>query len=450
MKMTLTKITLLVQLLPTLLWAQGALTLNQAMRDATVNHPLLKAAEARARSAHAQARQAHGYRLPSIDISESFIRTSNPAEAFAFQMNQERFSMAEFGNPVNNPNNPDLLNTYMTRAEATLPVFTGGMLRARALQATRMSQAANSELARTRETVALDAATAWLNLSKAREYRDLMQRSLATAEAHQKRAQEYFNQGMLAPSDILRAEVFVAEIREYTARADEQEKLAQAALNFERGRPQDESVLLAEQDNIAEYRVDTTNAIEIARDARPDLRAAHDKLAAGQAEIAVARSTFLPQIGVVARYDWYDDQLFGDHGESWAIMGQAKLNLFHGGADRNAWKKAYLDAQAGKHDVKRFEEGVELEVRQALAERSSAELRHDAALAALTSGRENLRVIEARYAQGIAQMTDLLDAQTALRELEVRELTARYDRQLAEYQIRFVTGQPLLNDSHEN
>lgn len=435
-----------IAFLPVLAWAQEPLTISQAMRDATANHPLLKAAEARAQSAHAQARQARGYRLPSIDVSESFIRTGNPAEAFAFQMNQERFSMAEFANPAQDPNNPDLLNTFMTRIEATLPVFTGGMLHARNLQAARMARAADSELTRTRESVALDAVTAWLNLSKAREFRDLMRRSLATSMAHQQRAKEYFDQGMLAPSDILRAEVFVAEMRDHAARADQQEELAQAALNYQRGRPQNEPVLLAVQDSAVERSVDAVNAVELACNLRPDLLAAHDKLDAGKAEVIVARSTFLPQIGVVARYDWYDDQLFGNHGASWAIVGQAKINLFRGGADRNAWKKAYHDAQAGKHDVQRFEEGVELEVRQSLAERSSAALRYDAALTALSSGRENLRVVEARYAQGVAQMTDLLDAQTALRELEVRELTARYDKQLAEYQIRFVTGQSLLSE----
>ncbi len=446
MKMTPTRIFLPALLLPIFLWAQEPLTARQAMQDAQANHPLLKAAEARSQAAHAQARQARGFRLPSIDLSESFVRTGNPAEAFAFQMNQERFSMAEFGNPANDPNNPDLLNTYMTRVEGTLPVFTGGMLHARTLQASQMARAADFDMSRTREAVALDAVTAWLNLNKAREYRDLMQRSLATAEMHQKRAQEYYNQGMLAPSDILRAEVFVAEIREYAARAEEQEKLAQAALNFQRGRPQDEVVLLADQDSIIERGVDPASAVQLAHEQRPDLQAARSKLAAGRAEITVARSTFLPQIGVTAHYDWYDHQLFGDHGASWAIMGQAKLNLFHGGTDRNAWKKATLDAQAGQHDVRRFEEGVELEVRQALAERSAAELRHSAALAALKSGRENLRVTEARYAQGVAQMTDLLDAQTALRELEVRELTARYDRLLAAYQISFVTGQSLMDE----
>lgn len=435
----------LLLLLPTLVLGQEQLSIDAAMRQAAANHPQLKAAESRAKSARAQARQAFGYRLPSIDLSESFIRTSNPAEAFAFQMNQERFSMTEFGNPANDPNNPSPLNTYMTRAEATLPVFTGGMLHARTLQARRMARAAEYEEERTRESVALDAATAWLNLRKAREFKDLMSRSLATAEAHHKRAQEFFKQGMLAPSDILRAEVFVAEMREYKARSDEQEQLAQAALNFHMGKPQDTSIELAESVAIGGTTIDAETALDRALEKRPDLLAAHEKLSAGKEEVTVARASFLPQFGVVAHYDFYDEELLGDNGESWAIMGQAKINLFRGGADRHAWQKAALDARAGEQDINRFEEGVKLEVRQALAEQSSALLRHDAAVAALTSGRENLRVTEARYAQGVAKMTDLLDAQTALRELEVRELTSRYDMHLSDFRIAFVTGHSLLS-----
>ncbi|MCB9357831.1 MAG: TolC family protein [Calditrichaeota bacterium] len=435
---------LLLLTLPLLAFSQEPLTIRTAMQQAVQNHPQMNAARAKAQAARAQARQMVGYRLPSVDVSESFIRTSNPAEAFAFQMNQERFSMMEFGNPANDPNNPEPLNTYMTRAEATLPIFTGGMLHARTLQTRRMARAAGHDEDRTRDVVALDAANAWLNLSKAREYQSLMTKALETAETHLARAQEYFKQGMLSPNDILRAEVFVAEMREYKTRADEQAGLALAALNFHRGRAQDEPVELGEVELITASELEADIAIENALDQRPDYLAAREKLSAGQAEVMAARSGFLPQLGITAHYDWYDDQLFGDNGESWAIMGQAKINLFHGGTDVHATRKAALEARAGEEDVNRFREGIKLEVRQALAEQASAKLRHDAALAALTSGRENLRVTEARFDQGVAQTTDLLDAQTALRELEVRELTARYDKLLAEYRIRFTTGHSLL------
>lgn len=437
---------LVAALLPLLTQAQTPLSIQQAMHDAAAGHPELKAAEARAQAAHAQWRQTIGYHLPALDVSEAFIRTGNPAEAFALQLNQERFSMAEFGNPANDPNNPELLNTYMTRVSATLPVFTGGMLYARSQQAGHLAKAADLELTRSRDQVTLKAASAWLDLRKAREYRDLMQHALATAEAHQQKAKEYFDQGMLAPSDILRAEVFVAEIKEYAARAAEQEQLALAALNFQRGHPQAEPVELAELDDDAVRADDTLLTVERALAQRPDLRAAREKLKAAEGEITVSRSTFLPQIGLAAHFDRYDDKLLGDHGTSWAIMGQATLNVFHGGADRNAWKKAALDAQAGAQDLRHFAEGLELEVRQALAALTSATQRLHAAQTAQHSSRENLRVIEARYAQGAAPMTDLLDAQTSLRELDVRELTARYDKQLALYTLRVATGQIILHD----
>jgi outer membrane protein len=439
------RLLLLLTTWPSLLFAQEPLTINAAMQQAVAHHPLILAAEARAGSARAQARQALGFRLPSVDVSETFVRTNNPAEAFALQMNQERFSMAEFGNPANDPNNPDLLGTYMTRAEATLPLFTGGLLHARTAQARSMARAADFDLERTRESVAFDAASAWLNLSKVREYRDLTSRALATAMAHRDKASEYFNQGMLAPGDVMRADVFVAELREYKARADEQEQLAQAALNFHLGRPQEQQIELSEYSEPEASNLASDDAVTRALNERPDLQSARAKLRAGKKEVMATRSAFLPQLGVVARYDFYDDELFGDNGESWAVMGQAKLNLFHGGADYHAQQKAVLDARAGEEDVKRFQEGVELEVRQALAERTGAMLRMEAASVALTSGREQLRVTEARYAQGVAQMTDLLDSQTALRELEVRELTARYDKLTSEYRLKFVTGQSILN-----
>lgn len=146
MKMTLSRFSFPVLLLPLLLWAQEPLTTRQAMQDAAANHPLLKAAEAQPHEPLAQARQARGFRLPSIDLSESFVENRQSGRRCAFQMNQERFSMAEFGNPANDPNNPDLLNTYMTRVEGTLPVFTGGMLHARTYQASQMARAADSDI----------------------------------------------------------------------------------------------------------------------------------------------------------------------------------------------------------------------------------------------------------------------------------------------------------------
>ena len=47
-------------------------------------------------------------------------------------------------------------------------------------------------------------------------------------------------------------------------------------------------------------------------------------------------------------------------------------------------------------------------------------------------------------------MIDLLDAETALREAELREMVARYDVALDTYRLRFVSGATLIQNMEES
>ena len=47
-------------------------------------------------------------------------------------------------------------------------------------------------------------------------------------------------------------------------------------------------------------------------------------------------------------------------------------------------------------------------------------------------------------------MIDLLDAETSLRETEMRELVARYDVSLSTYRLLFVAGGTLAEVTEEN
>ncbi len=53
---------------------------------------------------------------------------------------------------------------------------------------------------------------------------------------------------------------------------------------------------------------------------------------------------------------------------------------------------------------------------------------------------------EHRFKQGLDKMIDLLDAETALREAQTRELVARYDVTLTTYRINFVSGGTLIEE----
>lgn len=436
MRKIMTPLTILI--LSTGLAGAGELTLRQAVDTALHHNPAIQAAEQQARAAAARARQAKGYRLPSLDLMEMYDRTDNPAEVFAFELNQERFDMMSFF--ASDPNDPEPLTTWLSRLELVQPVYTGGKLGARIHQADSMARAAELEARRAVQKAAFDTATAYINLAKAREYLDLLKKARKTTASHVRLAEQYAKEGMLLNAEVLKAKVYLAKMDELVEQAENGADLAEAALNFQMGIDQGEHHELAPLPKPPAVSGSLDRWIRAALDRRRDLNAARRKRDAGRLEEKVARSGYLPQVAVVGRYDLYDDTFFGNHGDSSAIMAVAKINLFHGGSDKAAVAAARHQSRSFDSNIHRFEEGVRLEVRQAFHDLETARARLATARSVLDAAREELRVREQRFKQGLEKMIDLLDAETALREAEVRELTARYDVALSTWRLELASG----------
>jgi outer membrane protein TolC len=424
------------------------LSLEEAVAIALENNPAVQAARSRAEAADARARQARGHRFGELDLSEVYSYTDNPAEVFAFKLNQERFSFDDF--VAGDPNEPDFLTNWMTRLELTLPIYTGGELGARIDQAEFAASAAELRAGHSRQRVAFDTISAFVDLAKAREQVALMKTSRATTLEHLEMAEAYSRQGLILEAEVLKARVFLAEMDELVAQASNGARLAEAALNFHMGLDQRVPRTLAELEPPPAVGGELADVIDRALEQRRDLVAARRELEAGRLEEKAARSAFLPEVGASARYDLYDDTVFGSNGSSGAIMAMAKINLYRGGSDRAAIEAARRDTESFSHDIERFEEGVRLEVEQAWQELETARARLATATKSLAAAREALRVREHRFKQGLDRMIDLLDAETALREAQMREMTARYDVSLISYRLMFVSGASLTASMEES
>jgi len=416
-----------------------ALSLSAAMRMAREKSREVAAARAREAAGAARLDQARGFRLPSLRVEEDYIRTDSPAEVFAFKLDQQRFSFAAF--TATDPNRPSALDTAITRVELALPLYTGGELSGRVAQARAAAAAGSSAAAWAGDQAAWEAARAYLALAQAQEFAALLEHSRKTVAAHVELAKNYVEQGMLVRSELLRAEVELARVEDMLEAAQGGARVAAANLAFRLG-----------ADEATEWRAEALPSPAAPGDElagfiasaarRGDLEAARAMLRAGELERGVRRAAFLPRVGLVAREDLVDDHLFGGHGESTAIMAQASLNLFAGGSDRAALRAAEFEATAAAEDVARFADGVQLEVRQAWEEAASARARHVTAARAVGAAREVERIVAERFANGVVKMLDLLDATTAAREAETRELAARADADTASIRLAVVAGRP--------
>ncbi len=424
------------------------LTLAAAVDAALQDNPEVTAARERAAAANKRLDGGKSHRMPKIGLSESFIYTNNPAEVFALTLNQGRFDMEEFF--LSNPNNPDPLSTFITRVDLELPIYTGGKLSARVDQAEAMATAEDLAFARAQEKVVFETVTAYVNLAKAREHRALLEKARSTTAEHVRLAEKYAAEGMILDADVLQAKVYLSEMDELFTQAENGARLAQAALNFQMGADQTTPRSLAAVPPATPVVGDLDSWISAALEDRRDLAAARRKLEAGRKEEKATRPGYYPEIAVLGNYALYDDRLFGANAHNGSVMAVARINLWGGGTDTATRAAARHETASFEADIRRFEEGVRLEVQQAWQDVETSRIRHTTAKGSLAAATEAARVRERRFKQGLDKMIDLLEAETGLREAETRELVARYDVVLDSHRLRYVSGATPINTTEDS
>lgn len=418
--------------------AQERLSLSGALSRARAHALEVTAAGARTEAAEAQLRQARAFRMPTVQLQEMWSRTDSPAETFAFQLNQERFSFPAF--TQSDPNDPDFLSTAMTRLEVSVPVYTGGEIAGRIEQARLAAEAARRRSGWTADGAALAAAEAYILLAQAREHAALLETSRQTVARHVDLARAYVEQGMLVRSELLRAEVELARIDEMRVEAQGNARVAEANLSFRLGA---EPGTAWEIEPLAGEPAAGSSRDEWLALAgrRADLEAARAMLAAGELEAGIRRAALKPRVGVTVRHDFFDDIPLGTHGDSTTLMAMVGWELWSGGRHRAAAAAARAEAEAGRSDVERMARGIRLEVEQAWEELQTARARRNTSGRSVESAREAERIVEERFRSGVAKTIDLLDAATARREAETRELVARAQAQLAAFRLAVKAGQ---------
>ena len=413
------------------------LSLLDAMSTARNQAREVTAARAQAEAGAARLKQAKGYRMPQVRFQEIWMTTNTPAEVFALQLNQGVFSFDDF--VMSDPNNPDWFENATSRFELMLPIYMGGGLSGRIDQAKLAAVADEIKAAWAADSAALAAAEAFIRLAQVRENVILLERSLETVEAHVNIARAYVDQGMLVRSELLRAEVEWSRIQDLLQQARGQAKVAEANLSFRLGADPSmswELRKLPDPEPIAE----NIEPWLLTAETRADLEAARRMLSAAELEVRVKRSALMPKVGLQAKYDFNDQNLFGTGAHAGSVAAVASIDIFSGNRHRAAKAAAEADLEAGRQQLVQFEDGIRLSVKDAYETAISARQRYDTAVAAQQAALEAERITEERFKKGVVQMIDLLDASTARQEAETRKLVAAAEAYLATLELAVRSG----------
>jgi outer membrane protein TolC len=415
--------------------AAGVLDLPTAVETAIENNHVLGAADAELRAAEAAVLEAASSRMPRVELSETFLRTTNPVYVFGNLLGQESFGPENFDPAF--LNEPDALNNWNTKLTVTQPVWTGGRIRG-GIDASRLArETARAARERTRQEVVHRVIETYTGAVLANHHLQVAREALETTRAHVKIVSDMFEAGLVVESDLLQARVRESEIEEMVIRAGSAVEIARAALNLAMGRDLDVPIELPETlEPRPEGDQTLESLVEQAVASRPDLEAAESRARTAERMIRIQKAGYLPEVGLVGSYEANAEDFVGGDGTNWSVMAAARFTVFDGRATRARVRQARERHDGARRMNEFLRHAVGLEVRQAWYEVQAARKRLEQTVRAVEMSGESLRIVEDRYREGLVTLVELLEAENALTRARTREVAARRD---------LLTGQATLD-----
>ena len=419
-------------------FAAETLTLEEAIRIAIMQHPDIRAAGYRLETEEAGITVARSGFFPQVHLSERFNRTSNPMWAFGTRLNQQSIRQEDFD--PNRLNDPDPINNFNTALALSWEVFNGGRTSNGLEQAKQNARISSLDLNQIRQNIIARTVKAYSGLLLAEEELKMIRQVQKTARTHLDMVRSRYDAGFVVKSDLLRAQVRIAEIEQQTLLVESRLYVAQAALNSAMGYPDNRSFYPTTP--FAD-RLEPTGAVEewiqTALSRHPDLERLKTEEEISRKEIEKAKSGHWPNLELVGSYE-IDSENFSDTAENYTVGAVMRLNLFSG-------HRISAGIAAAKGSLKRIQElqnsiklKISLETRQAFYMAQSAFKRINVAEGAVEEAGEALRIMQDRYANGILPLVSLLDAETARQQALTHHFRARHDYQGARIDLALATG----------
>jgi outer membrane protein len=403
----------------------ASLSLRQAVGLALAHSPDQEMALARIRQSEALVDQALAAFWPVIRAQGAYQRGDAPS-AYLFATIDQR----DLGNNVNF-NQPGTFQNFEAALQGQWNLYRGG----RDLLKRRMA-ATGLEISRLdRQSVenALVASViqAFYNGLAARDFANIAAQSQKTVEAQLHSMRLRYEAGGVLKSDVLSLEVRLAQAQEELVRAENQQRLALAALANLMGADPDSVFSLAEGDapqakTPAAYREGLSLALEL----RPELKKARRQVERAAMAVSQARSGYLPTLDAQGKVylDAYTPGQFDGDNTNWVAGLVLNWDLFTGMSTDAQVRAATANLERMLAADRKTTRQVQLEVKSAYLNLTASQARCRVSQASLASADQSLILVQRQFDGGAATVTRYLEAELDLTRARQRAAAARYDQ----------------------
>ena len=404
-------------------------TLEDAWNLALAHNNRLKAAEQLDLAARDELAQAKSQRLPSLVFSANYTVLDNPptidsvfaGQPFQFTYWEEQSLYYSFYSAV--------------------PLYTGGRISKSISAAQEQAQATRLDTNIETRDLKMVVAKAYVDVLRARQGLSLARSHVKSLEKHQLDVENLQRQGLVSRSDLLTANVALANAQQGLTRARHMSQLSIVAYNQILGRGFDiKPQLIEPHKQIPKTPTDEIEQLTaLALEQREELIALKKRARALQYNASSVISATKPQVVLGGGYtaldnenQLYDEIWFANIGMVWTV--------FDGGSTRHRSNKLNRQAAALRAQHEELSGLIRLQVRSAWLRVKETDELVLVTKNTITQAEENLKVTRNRYREGLASHTEVLDSETLRIRAQSDHANARFDSTLASLQLQRATG----------
>ena len=425
----------------------GAETLKELIIRAIEKNHIVKASRLEVEISKQDYKASIGLLFPHIWFEEKAVRSDNPP--FVWMTKMSRKDVDERMMNLKGFNDPDATTNFHSSINLRMPLFHGGEILSTIRMKQYLKEISEKYRIKTREEIALEIVKAYLEICWLKSRVKAAQMAVKTAAKHVKDAEARYRQGTTLKSDVLKAQVFLAKMKERLSTEKKLLDIAKRKLSILVG----ESPMIATDTdfNIVDlyelykgYTINTKTLIDEALKRRADLLAVQKMEDVEKQNLKRAYSDYFPKLDIVSSFDWFGHNFPGDSdGASWTVGVVARINVFDGFIRERMVKKAKIKMAKVRQIALQKEKEVMLDVINANLSLNTARNKIDMTRKAVLQAEESLRIIEKRYRVGLVTMTEVTDTQSALEEAKALYLGAIHEYLYSLYQLQYAAGKLL-------
>lgn len=313
-------------------------------------------------------------------------------------------------------------------------IYNGGAFQAGINNARAMWQASRYDVEIKRLDLILEVTTAYYRLLESTRVLRVAVEFETQAQTNLEAAKERLRLGIARKADSLKAEVEVSDARLRVIAARHTLKRAESELITIMGMPVNHNIRIEDDLDTAREDLNTVlpedeKLIEQADTNLPELKVLDMTIRAGEAALKIAKSKYLPSLGLIASYNW-NGTAIPRLENRWDLGFSLEIPIFSGFSKRAGINYEQARIRMLNKQKEQLDRDLILAVQiEVLNVKEAAEgitnsRRH------LKNASENMAIASGEYNEGVGSMLELIDARTIYVEAEQRVISA-----LAQYRI---------------